>query len=174
MDRRWSMDHITQKVKGLRVGATLAWILPCCLFQSLSELSPRLCSSHFRPPSHLFCHCPDIGANIQGPIISMSLHSSYFSPSHPTSVYEEGPWVLSLERGFQVKDHAESVVLPSTQPGPLLGLSPHCWDEGQAQDGFFSPLNSGNVATSLLWQGQRAGAFLEQRLGYLPVFTLRG
>ena len=58
--------------------------------------------------------------------------------------------MLSLERGFQVKDHAESAVLPLTQPGPLLGLSPHCWDEGQAQDGFFSPLNSGNVATSLL------------------------
>lgn len=73
-----------------------------------------------------------------------------------------------LSRGPRGKcDVAFDTARTSPRPLPtLLG-----WGSGSR--GLFYPLNSGNVATCLLWQGQRAGAFLELRLGYLPVFTLR-
>lgn len=79
------MDHITQKVKGLRVGATLASkggtknqqleSYPTVFFNicvSFALGHAALISGHH----HLFCHCPDIDANVQVPIISMNLYSS--------------------------------------------------------------------------------------------------
>ena len=71
--------------QGTRVGATLASkggtrnqqleSYPTVFF-SLCVSFPlghaAVISGHHR----LFCHCPDIDANVQGPIISMSLYSS--------------------------------------------------------------------------------------------------
>ena len=79
------MDHITQKVKGLQVGATLASKggtrkqqlesypkVFFSLFVSFPLGHAAVISGHH----HLFCHCSDIDANVRGPIISMSLYSS--------------------------------------------------------------------------------------------------
>lgn len=79
---------------------------------SVLVLPPMSCSIHGRPPSALFSHCPDTGADPH-------CHMPPLLPEHSMSIWG----VLNVTATAEASEPGVtlSVRSPLTQPGPLLG-----------------------------------------------------